>query len=101
MPNNPVSVDLADFLRTVGAKVDAEVVGDVVWNTLRDPAASPSDLVEALAVTLNPSGARVVADKDGPVEDEAARKVVAFLAKRGDIRIEGRRVRASEKFTAP
>ena len=92
-------MDLAQFLVSIGAKVEAAVVLDVVKNTLRIPSATPSDLVEALAVTLNPSGARVIVDPSGAVDTGIAGKVVSFLVEHGEIRIEGRHVYATAKLS--
>ena len=91
-------MDLAQFLKKIGVKAEAERVTDVVQNALRDPNASPSDLVEALAGTFNPNRSRVVVDSADVGEAGAAAKVVAFLVERGDIRIEGRRVCSTAKF---
>ena len=91
-------MDLAQFLGSIGVTVEAAVVRDVVKQTLRIPSASPSDLVEALAVTLNPSGARVIVDRSGAVDGGAAGKIVSFLIEQGEIRIEDRHVFATEKF---
>lgn len=91
-------MDLTELLRSHGSKVDAAAVRQVVSATLENPAATPSDLVEALAVTLNPSGARVIVDENGEVDSGLAGKVVTTFVRRGEIRIEGRHVRRTEKF---
>lgn len=91
-------MDLAQYLASLGATVDATVIRDVVKATLRTPSASPSDLVEALAVTLNPHGARVIVNSSGAVDSGAAGKVVSFLVEQGEIVIEDRRVFATEKL---
>lgn len=91
-------MELDQLLKSIGTKVEATEVREVVRDTLRVPSASPSDVVEALAVTLNPSGTRVIVDSAGTVDSGAAGKVMSYLVERGEIRIEGRRVHATEKL---
>ena len=91
-------MDLSNFLQTVGAMADAAVIREVVKKTLRDPSVSPSDLVQALAKTLNPGGSAVVVERASSADAAAAGKVVAFLVEQGEIRIEGRRVFATSKL---
>jgi len=89
-------VNLAEYLAVMGVKAEAGEVCGVIKQALRDPAASPSELVDALALSLNAKGASVIADRED--DGAAAAKVVAFLVERGELRIEGRRVSATEKF---
>ena len=82
----------------MGTKVEAVTVREVIRTTLRIPSASPSDLVEALAVTLNPSGSRILVDSSDTHDGGAAGKVVSFLVEQGEIRVEGRQVYATDRL---
>jgi ATP phosphoribosyltransferase regulatory subunit HisZ len=93
-----LAMSLATVLKELGVKASAEEVYAVIHQTLKAPVVSVSDLTEAIAARIYGGTSKVITDSSNEIWAAASSRIVRTLVEEGELAIEGRLIRGTEKL---